>query len=455
MTIVDIHCHTFNADDLPVKGFIGKVVGNKRALVRLLDRVVDTTIQGIAVSAAKEQAELDQWLARPGRSPFEELPPDLAADVERQVDEIITGLDEAGLDDLADAEAELAPTGAGPSESLEGLGDRLGDVKRYMRWAALFGKRRVDLTEEMINTYPEVDLFTPLLVDFQGLGDRPNTSIVMQFELQEKISRLSMRGDLGAAVHPFVGFDPRRPDAMRNARLGIEGFGCIGVKMYPPMGFRPLGNRERVPAEMDGAEAERVDRLLGELYSWCEAEQVPITAHCNPTNYADDAFEEFSHPDNWAEVLAAHPDLHLNLGHFGWSGRDRGWTTTITELAKRYDHLYADIGNHEVEELDESFVHFRELFEPGSGVDPGPMIERLMFGTDWFMVAGHRQFEEFLTRFRSEFEAAFPGRLDSFMGGAALAFLGFDDPDNGNTRRLTRRYTDNGFEPPSWLATSP
>ena len=453
MTIVDIHCHTFNADDLPVKGFVGKVVGNKRALVRLLDRVVDTTIQGIAVSATEEEVALDEWLARPGRSPFEGLAPDLAAEVEHQVDELIEELDEAGLEDLAAAEQEMAPAGA-PTDGLEGLGDRLDDVKRYMRWAALFGKRRVDLTEEMIRTYPEVDLFTPLLVDFQGLGDRPNTSIVMQFELQEKISRLSMRGDLGAAVHPFVGFDPRRADAVRNARLGVEAFGCIGVKMYPPMGFRPSGNVDRVPARMDRAEAERVDRSLAELYAWCQAEQVPITAHCNPTNYADDAFEEFSHPDQWAQVLEAHPDLHLNLGHFGWSGRDRGWTTAIAAMASRFEHLYADIGNHEVEDIDETFDHLRELFEPGGdgAPDPGPMIERLMFGTDWFMVAGHRRFEQFLTRFRQEFEAVFPHRLDSFMGGAALRFLGFDDPDNANARRLVGRYHDNGFERPPWLA---
>lgn len=449
MTVVDIHCHTFNAEDLPVKGFIGKVLGNKRALVRLLDRVVDSAVQGVAVSAAREEQELDAWLARPGRSPFEALPPDLTAEVEHQVDDIIAELDPSGLQDLAAAERELAA--AEGEVGLEGLGDRLADVKRYMRWAALFGKRRIDLTEEMIRTYPEVDLFTPLLVDFQGLDDRPRTSIVMQFELQEKISRLSMRGDLGAAVHPFVGFDPRRPDALRNARLGVTGFGCVGVKMYPPMGFRPWGNLDRVPVLMDRAEAERVDDALRELYDWCETEQVPITAHCNPTNYANDGFEEFSHPDSWREALEHHPGLHLNLGHFGWSARDRGWTAAIAGMAADFDHLYADIGNHQVEELEDSFVVLRELFDTSAG--PAiPMMGRLMFGTDWFMVAGHRRFEEFLVRFREEFEGAFPDHLDSFLGGAALRFLGFDEADNGNARRLRERYDTAGFERPDWLA---
>ena len=36
MTIVDVHCHTFNADDLPVRGFVKRVAGNRNALARVL-----------------------------------------------------------------------------------------------------------------------------------------------------------------------------------------------------------------------------------------------------------------------------------------------------------------------------------------------------------------------------------------------------------------------------------
>src|SRR5947207_7129237 len=108
-----------------------------------------------------------------------------------------------------------------------------------------------------------------------------------------------MRGDFGAAVHPFVGFDPRRPGALTLAQEGVDKWGCIGVKMYPPMGFLPIGNCVApLPKGMSEDEATRVEDALQEVYAWCEEEHVPITAHSNPSNYADDAFMNFSEPAN-------------------------------------------------------------------------------------------------------------------------------------------------------------
>src|SRR5439155_20874758 len=125
-----------------------------------------------------------------------------------------------------------------------------------------------------------------------------------QVELHEKVSRLSMLGRLGygtARVHPFVGFDPRRElvsrkradlkGALALAKEAVQEYGFIGVKLYPPMGFRPLGNG--ATAEMTAEDAYRVDGILDELYTWCEAEQVPVTAHCNPSNEAAEEYRDF------------------------------------------------------------------------------------------------------------------------------------------------------------------
>ena len=48
-------------------------------------------------------------------------------------------------------------------------------------------------------------------------------------------------------------------------------------------------------------------------------EQVPVTAHCNHSNYPSQNAEaaNYGSPDEWLSVLAAHPGLRLNLGHFG------------------------------------------------------------------------------------------------------------------------------------------
>lgn len=444
MTIVDVHCHNFNGDDLPVRGFVKRVAGNRNALARVLSRAVDRVIQTMADDAADELAALNAMLAREGGD--ESVPEDVMATAEAEAELILAEVAVEDPESILQAQAELAIE-QGAEEGVEGIFDLPGDLRRYVRWAALYGKRRLALTRTLISTYPEVQLFTPMLVDLLGLEDGPRSTVLQQLEIQSKISMLSMRGDLGAAVHPFVGFDPRRNGAVPLAQAAVTQFGCVGVKMYPLMGFRPLGNVNDPPRGMTVEDAMGVDDALRRLYEWCQEEQVPITAHSNPSNQADDSFKEFSQPANWARVLDKWPDLHLNLGHFGWGGMDKGWPRQICELARDRLHLHADLGNHEVGDLRETFEQLVKLF-----TDHPVMKERFMFGTDWFMVATHRDFEEFLTRFRKAYEDNFePDEVEAFLGGSALSFLGFDDETNKNNIRLRARYEQAGFTRPDWL----
>ncbi|HYT81341.1 MAG TPA: hypothetical protein VEQ37_19230 [Actinomycetota bacterium] len=69
-----------------------------------------------------------------------------------------------------------------------------------------------------------------------------------QMELQEKISRLSMRGDLPkgskARVHPFVAFDPMHEVSARTVgeietpaklvQTAVETYGFVGVSCTRP-----------------------------------------------------------------------------------------------------------------------------------------------------------------------------------------------------------------------------
>ena len=452
MTVVDVHCHTFNADDLPVKGFVKRVVGNRRALVRAIGWSLDKVVQDMS-SGAEENEELDRLLmSGPGSFEADEEP--VMTQVEVEADMMLEELEreDPALAEEAGQEAARDPgshTDEGGEPGEEGILDTLGDLRRYMKWAALFGKDRLALTRALIDLYQEVDLFTPMLVDFQGLEDTPKTTVLEQLELQEKISRLGVLGHLDAQVLPFVGFDPRRLGALPVVREAVRSYGCVGVKMYPPMGFLPFGNRDHPPYRMSHEDALGVDAALAEMYDWCSAEQVPITAHSNASNYADDSFRDHSQPANWQRVLERWPDLHLNLGHFGWGSRDRGWPDSISELMATFAGLYADIGNHELADLEETTTELARLFD---GASTGTVRERFMFGTDWFMVASHRDFEEFLHRVRSAFAARFSDDVDRFMGGAALSFLGFDDPDNANNQRMRERYQILGVERPEWLA---
>lgn len=460
--IIDIHCHTFNADDLPVKGFVRRVGGAKTALAKLIAGVIDDKVQGYAPGFKQELEEIAKRLD-PAAASLEgaSFEPNLAD----EADTIFEELRQQDAELVSEAEAELLSEQGAPSgeEALEGVFDRAADLKRWIMWALLFAKARIRLTEIVATTYDEVDLFTPMLVDLQpGVDDPAETSIHDQLEMQSEISKVSMLGKLRGApdtrVHPFVGFDPRRPGAVDLVWEAVRDFGFVGVKMYPPMGFRPLGNvHTPLPSGMDGGQATAADAALRQLYELCVTQDVPITAHSNATNFADADYERFSSPHNWRMVLAEFPDLHLNLGHFGGSGTGDhpDWPQQIAALANAYPSLYADIGNHGPEGIDDYMTLLQELFSTKATSD---MRGRLMFGTDWFMVANHRGFEGFLTTFRNKFDKSFPndrfpGAVDNFMGGAARRFLGFDDPQNKNAQRVAARYQELGAQVPDWLAT--
>ncbi len=463
MTIVDIHCHTFNADDLPVRGFIQRVAFDDNELAADIALLVDVLIQGKAPGFLRERRRLDVLLATDAPPALELLAEGAAPDLEAETDAALAELlvSEPALvrrlaDRLPPSPEPLSP--AVEAFGVEGWRDGLSGVRRAIRWVKLFGSYRLDITRHLIAAFgvDEVDLCTPMLVDLgMGLYDEPATTIREQIELQEKISRLSMLGRLPGTtrtrVHPFVGFDPRRQLRASNdvespldlVKVAVERYGFVGVKLYPPMGFRPIENTA-TPPDMSEQDAARVDEVLCELYAWCEREQVPVTAHCNASNEAHSTYREFSHPASWAKVLERYPQLHLNLGHFGGTDSplsQTSWPRATAGLASRFEYLFADVGHHRIDQEDvatEYLAALKTLFrEPATAA----MASRVMFGSDWLMLAILPRHDEFLTTYRELYQAMMgDSATDEFMGRTALRFLGFDDPDNRNCRRLRAHY---------------
>ncbi|MCB1007251.1 MAG: hypothetical protein KDB35_23910, partial [Acidimicrobiales bacterium] len=227
MAVVDIHCHNFNADDVPIRGFVRHVALHDLPFTDDLGRFVDLVVQGAAIGFEAENAKLDTLLTR-GLAPqavAEAVSPGPELTLDDEADGILARID--ALDPgLVRRVGTLAATGAAPSPGTlqpEGLVDWYRAARRLARWAALFAKDRLDITVALVANFGGgVDLFTPLMVDLApGLGDTAPTTVAQQVVLQEKISRLSMLGLLPGAhqthVHPFVGFDPRRELAVRRA----------------------------------------------------------------------------------------------------------------------------------------------------------------------------------------------------------------------------------------------
>src|SRR4051794_18690059 len=266
--IGDIHCHTFNGDDPPVRGFIAHVGTHGSALGAVLARLLDAVVQTAAPGYASERARLDALLgARQirGLMPLDPAGAAAARDPERdldaEADRVLEDLSVRSgplLQDVGTAMQDAYPTEAAPGIAARGFD--FGMIKRAVKWVLLYGRSRLELTCLLVANFSDrVDLFCPMSVDLAtGLGDEAETTSREQMELQEKISRLSMQGMLPgggkARIHPFVAFDPLREVQARAvgdieppldlAKTAVASYGFVGVKVSPPMGWRPIGNSD-------------------------------------------------------------------------------------------------------------------------------------------------------------------------------------------------------------------
>jgi predicted TIM-barrel fold metal-dependent hydrolase len=491
--VVDIHCHDFNASDLPITGFLARTFPGLSELTRTVSpipekilRTVIGTIHGAINAATPTATEERAWLeaalmdarADPVPAALSPVPPPPLT------------LPQTPLDALARQLAMLFPVDA----------RRLRDsLQRLAETLYLVGNGRARIAATLATLYPQVALFTPLLVDYDAWSDdHPASPLASQIKVHQVLAQLSMRGRIGrpdARFHPFMAFDPLRetlrgrtgaPDvdvdvgvglgvgAIALVRQAVEQSGFIGVKMYPPVGFLPLGNETLVGADIDAdvgtgpGDVERgraLDRALRALYAICQAEEIPITAHASPSNEYALGFRELAAPERWAPVLREFPLLRLNFGHFGHDNGARGahgvdareaWMRQAAVLIEEHAHVYADLSGSPLV-YDDSYAlrwgaNLKELCARFKRLP-----SRLMYGSDWWLNRFEPGAESTVTVFARRLEEWLgPRGRDDVMGRNALRFLGFIDDDNRiavanrNRERLRAFY---GAQPvPDWLA---
>lgn len=231
------------------------------------------------------------------------------------------------------------------------------------------------------------------------------------FEGQEKQLK-SLAQQYPGRIFPFFAVDPRRSELFDNpkqkkgiekivARLAINGGTFSGIKLYAPNGYSPA------------------DERLLPLYEYCEAHQVPVTAHCSAGGFATlasslevqgliyengkvvsrkgiyrfnnnglfngrrvaERAEVLNHPQIWNQVLKVFPRLKLDLAHFGSqdSGRKTEWTDCIWEMMHRYPNLYTDFSCIADEtELQHMHEHYFKKAAP-------EVKARFMYGSDYYL----------------------------------------------------------------------
>lgn len=500
---IDIHAHIFNGRDLPVNGFFTQVVlrephapTDPSFLTSAFARLVTGIMLSGTPSARAELTSLRENGVVPQAFPtiidqdetrVAEALGNFAENAERTAPAGLSGptSDQQIFDRLADevgqtglrnslqaprAQARTLARGIYAAES-EGSDGR---VRRYrhaspfvqtLRWAGLLTRARIDVLAELERLYGGengVRIFAPSIVDFEKwlvLEDPGTSPIRDQIEVYAALAL----GFTDSLILNFAPFCPLRAaleredasnadyDALANVKFAVEHRGFVGVKLYPPMGFRPIGNAS-LPADgaprMPVAGPAVLDEELDALYRWCLENDVPIKAHANKSVSAQPGSDTYASPSGWRNVLEQDglSDLRINLAHFGGfeetanssSEAEIDWEVLFEDLIDGYDNVYCDLGFWTEMSETEAGDRDRIIKLFGQILKRSPRLKRrIMYGSDWSMIGrvpSHPTYRANVqTSLKSEFGLS-ESEVSDIMGANASRYLGLA----GSTRQRAR-----------------
>ncbi|XIA65741.1 amidohydrolase family protein [Bradyrhizobium sp. TZ2] len=318
-----------------------------------------------------------------------------------------------------------------------------------------------------------VDLLVAHLVDYDwpiGDGTSTPTSLSDQVRVMERISQVT-----GGRVLSFAPYDPFKEIANGSSfnfvTDAIMNHGFVGVKLYPPMGFAPLGNAALPDSFWDSSALPinfprtqlglRLDQVLMTLYSWCQNNGVPIMAHTNASNGPAKKFDQLTYATYWDKVSRTFPSLRVDFGHLGVTSlASTTQSDALSDLMPNGEYLYADSGyfSEVLSNQAKLEAYLAARMRRTSKNGPAALAQRLMYGTDWEMVVLEgpmssqylSRFEAMYSKFDRDPSLGAQGRLsDRFFGINAAKFLGLGI-GQPNRRRLDQYYSLSSR--PAWMA---
>lgn len=210
-----------------------------------------------------------------------------------------------------------------------------------------------------------------------------------------------------------AGVDPRRPDAVDRARRHLASPHCVGIKFYPPAGFR-----------MDDP---RCLPLLDLLVETGKTAVVHVGYGRGMLHWGNSA------PLHLAGVLADLPELRLVLAHSGYPA----WWDECVALAAAHPRTYLELSLWQGDALapGSDFTARLERAVRIAGSDRVLFASDTMFGEDLHGVEGLVAWRAYVERL----PAATDGRIDEdavediLRRNAEEAFLGGRTPRSGTS----------------------
>lgn len=348
---------------------------------------------------------------------------------------------------------QLAPNLLDPPP---GADQRDLNLSGVLQWAMLLTQSRAFIRNEGIGLYGrqgESRIFCNHLVDLYYWLDsddwKGNSSLESQVRLAHRLTANEPR----VLILNFVPFCPLRAVVEGRAQtLGlvkqaINDYGFAGVKLYPPMGFRPDDNsgisfaHSRVHNSPPSGKA--LDDELQALYRWCDGNDVPIATHGSHSMGAGEGTSAYSAPWLWRSVMDQHRKLRVNLAHFGGFRNhvSTNWVDDMAKILKDRPNMYFDTGFW-VETMRRSSARAGELREGKAFLKEVESADRqMLYGSDWHMIGrirDHAKYQADLAFFIAELTDG--KSVDQIMNGNALRWLGLDRPDGQNFRNLQRHH---------------
>jgi len=347
--------------------------------------------------------------------------------------------------------------------------------------------------EDLKRTWDQVDLFVPLLLDFEyGFKNTIDLPLDRQIDIMYRDVILAQKGKF----HAFAPFDPARelsyreglnnPDgqtekvsALELVKTAIEEKGFIGVKLYNSVGYKPLNNdKDKAPLYHTRVavrnnkmaflfDGRQYDDILRELYAYCETNGVPITAHCmmNGIEAYPDASYHFGSAYLWKPVLKVYKALRLNLAHFGWNpvsghgyGHKLNWMKTICRMMLEYENLYADVAHHDVITRNHRslFIKAFQNIQNDYSEDIDRIRKKILYGSDWHVLKRLKNYRSFMEQYihvMKKTKLYSEDTIGHFLGRNAMVFLGLL-PGGKNRNRLEKFYHIHNIQMPQWFRES-
>ncbi len=305
----------------------------------------------------------------------------------------------------------------------DNIKDIVGSIKKLGSTGGMDGRKR---------------LFTPLIMDFE-LCEGYKRLASQVIDLSEAIaSSRRLLNNNNTIILPFLGMDLRRfhgdldtppatalsdflhacgvtfkPASERQDITQLVNGDFVGIKLYPSLGFDVLPE-DRPIRGRNVAILKRLKQL-----------DIPITVHCqissyecDPGNLSNQTLINYANPEKWWKLIGEFSslrDLRINFAHFGgeegvakvlmWNDEvpdpeahysepgelfPGSWTYWIIKLIKTYPNAFADISAFDFEDKKAvaslAWLMARDRKGEYNALGRYRLLDKLMFGSDVPMI---------------------------------------------------------------------